>query len=59
MPLPKSSDVGKIIRFLKKEKPNMSKKQRIAIALSQSRKYAKGSRKKALQKSFKKYQAGG
>ena len=37
MPLPKTTDVGRLIRFLKKEKPGMSVKQRTAIALSQAR----------------------
>lgn len=41
MPLPKTRDVGMLIRFLKKEKPKQSKKQRIAIALSQARKSGK------------------
>ncbi len=36
MPLPKTKDVGKVMRFLKKEKPNMSYDQMIAIALSQT-----------------------
>lgn len=39
MPLPKTKDVGKVIRFLKKEKPNMPKKQRIAIALQHTKGY--------------------
>lgn len=39
MPLPKSKKPGVIIKFLKKEKPGMKKKQRIAIALSQARKH--------------------
>jgi len=38
MPLPKTKDVGKIIKKLKKEKPGMSKKQKVAIALSTARK---------------------
>lgn len=38
MPLPKTKDPGKIIRFLKKDRPGMSRKQRVAIALSQARK---------------------
>lgn len=38
MPIPKLTDVGEIIRFLKKEKPNMPKNQRIAIALETARK---------------------
>jgi hypothetical protein len=36
MPLPKTKDVGKVMRFLKAEKPNMPQKQKIAIALSQT-----------------------
>lgn len=39
MPLPKTKNVGTIIKFLKKEKPHMSLAQRRAIALSQARKY--------------------
>jgi len=38
MPLPKTKDVGKVIKFLKKEKPGMSRKQAIAISLAQARK---------------------
>lgn len=38
MPLLKTKDVGKLIRFLKKDKPSMDPKQRIAIAISQARK---------------------
>jgi len=38
MPLPKTKDVGKVIDFLTREKPNMSRKQKIAIALSQTKK---------------------
>lgn len=37
-PLPHTTDIGKIMKFLKKEKPDISNKQRIAIALSQARK---------------------
>lgn len=39
MPLPKTSDIGRVISFLKKDKPKMGSKQRIAIALSQSKKH--------------------
>jgi hypothetical protein len=38
MPLPKSKDVGKTYSKLKSEKPNMPKKQKVAIALSNARK---------------------
>jgi len=38
MPLPKTKNVAELIKLLKIEKPNISKKQRIAIALSQARK---------------------
>lgn len=41
MPLPKTKNVGRLVKFLKKEKPKMKKKQRIAIALSQARKSGK------------------
>lgn len=37
MPLPRSKDVGTLIRFLKQEKPGMKKSQRLAIALEQAR----------------------
>lgn len=39
MPLPKTADVGQIIKKLKEEKKNMPKTQRVAIALSVVRKY--------------------
>jgi len=37
MPIPKTRKVGKVIRFLKKEKPSMPKKQKVAIALETAR----------------------
>lgn len=37
MPLPKTRDVGKLIGFLKREKPNMPHKQVVAIALERAR----------------------
>lgn len=37
MPLPKTKNVGKVISFLKKEKPSMSQRQRVAIALNTAR----------------------
>ena len=37
MPIPKSKDPGKTIRFLKHDKPNMPQKQRVAIALEVAR----------------------
>lgn len=33
MPIPKTTDISKIIEFLNKEKPNMPRKQKVAIAL--------------------------
>jgi len=33
MPLPKTTDIGRIISFIKKEKPGMKRKQMLAIAL--------------------------
>lgn len=36
MPFPKTKDVGLIMDFLKKEKPEMPKKQKIAIALTKA-----------------------
>jgi len=41
MPLPKTKDVGKVMRFLKKDKPSMPKKQKIAISLSVTKKSKK------------------
>lgn len=44
MPIPKTKDVGKVMRFLKKDKPSMPtmpKKQKIAIALSVTKKSKK------------------
>ena len=38
MPIPKTRSVGKTIRFLKRDKPGMPKKQRLAIALETARK---------------------
>lgn len=37
MPIPISKNVGKTIKFLKKEKPSMPKKQKLAIALETAR----------------------
>lgn len=36
MPIPKTTDVEKVMSFLKKEKPSMPNKQRIAIALDKT-----------------------
>jgi len=36
-PIPKTRDIGEIMRFLKKEKPSIPQKQKVAIALSQAR----------------------
>lgn len=41
MPLPKTTNVGTVIGFLNKEKPGMSRKQKIAIALHQTGKSKK------------------
>lgn len=38
MPIPNTTDVGELIRFLKKDRPEDSQKQRLAIALSIARK---------------------
>ena len=38
MPLPKTKDVGKIIRVIKKEHPKMPPKQATAIAFDKARK---------------------
>lgn len=46
MPIPKTKDVGKIIRFLKKDKPDMPDNQRVAIALETARKSGKKVKKK-------------
>ncbi len=56
MPLPKTKDIGKIMKFLKSDKPGMSRKQMIAIALSQtgkSKNYNKDVVAKALAKRSK------
>lgn len=37
MPIPKTKDVGKTMRFLKKDKPGMPQKQKVAIALNTAR----------------------
>ena len=38
MPLPNTTNIGTIIDFLKREKPRMKKKRRLAIALEHVRK---------------------
>lgn len=38
MPIPKTQDPGKTIKFLKKEKPGMPHKQKVAVALETARK---------------------
>jgi hypothetical protein len=52
MPLPKTKDVGKLISFLKREKPGMKHAQRVAIALDTARKVDPkvGAMKKRLKK---------
>lgn len=45
MPIPETTDISKIIKFLKKDKPKMKKKQRLAIALETARR-ARGKVKK-------------
>lgn len=37
MPIPKTKDVGSTIKFLRKEKPGMPSKQKLAIALETAR----------------------
>ena len=37
MPIPKTKDVGSTIKFLKREKPGMPSKQKLAIALETAR----------------------
>lgn len=46
MPLPKTKDPGRVIKFLKKEKPYMSREQMIAIALEHTGKSKKQKRRK-------------
>jgi len=41
MPIPITRNVGKTMRFLKKDKPGMPRKQKIAISLSIARKAGK------------------
>lgn len=54
MPIPRTTDVGSIINFLKADKPSMSKGQRLAIALDSARragaKIPKSKRKKEKKK---------
>lgn len=38
-PLPKTGKVSTIMSFLKKEKPSMSRKQKIAVALETARRH--------------------
>lgn len=38
MPLPETKNVGKLMKFLKKDKPGMPTKKKIAITLNQARK---------------------
>lgn len=58
MPIPKTTDVGKILRFLKKENPSMSQKRRLAIALnsvrSETERRTENARVKAIQQIKKK-----
>jgi hypothetical protein len=46
MPIPKTADIGEILSFIKREKPNMKKDQRIAIALDMAKKQKKKGKKK-------------
>lgn len=41
MPIPKTQDVGSTIKFLKREKPAMAHKQKVAIALETARRAGK------------------
>jgi len=50
MPLPKSQSVGRIMKFLKKDKPGIPTKQKIAISLSQARESGADIAKKAVKK---------
>ena len=50
MPLPKTKDISKLIRFIKKEHPEMSQKQAVAIALNQARKSGAKIKKKKVKK---------
>ena len=45
MPIPETTDISKIIEFLKKDKPKMKKKQRLAIALETARRVRKVKKK--------------
>ncbi|HDP36493.1 MAG TPA: hypothetical protein ENN27_01285 [Candidatus Atribacteria bacterium] len=38
MPLPVTRNIGVIMRYIKKEHPEWSRKQQLAVALSQARK---------------------
>lgn len=37
MPTPKTTDVGKLIKFFKKDKPNWTAKRRLGAALTEAR----------------------
>jgi hypothetical protein len=50
MPIPKTRDVGKTIKFLKKDKPGMPRKQRVAIALETARRSGAKIARKTLKK---------
>ncbi len=50
MPIPPSKDVGKTIKFLKREKPQMPQKQKVAIALETARRAGAKIKKKSLNK---------
>ncbi len=46
MPLPDTTSISTLMRFLAREKPNMPKKQRLAIALEKAGKSKKRKDKK-------------
>ena len=50
MPIPKTRKVGETIRFLKREKPGMPQKQKVAIALETARRAGAKIKKKSLNK---------
>ena len=53
-PIPKSKNVGTIMHFLKREKPAMPRKQKIAIALNTTRTAGNPIKRELRKRTFKK-----
>jgi len=54
MPIPVTKDVGSTVKFLKKEKPGMPHRQKIAIALETARKAGADIKENPISKEIKK-----